>query len=336
MKTSRGSLQWTLVKVRSLGALALLAVILPALWYNRDGFVRLWSPDSPPSPSSLSSPKLSSEPNRMALGPAALIAGPVSLPVAAPLELDGLSRGQIMDLRIEAVGRHPSFLQTPYRPSSAVFGQIEDGRPWWGLAGRFYFGRGEGSIEGASIHSVNVLNPFLLVGADFWHDGEIRWDPARVTSDTVMASDFPFLPRIASLVILPSEARGSVTYELSRFLEARAPLYDPGTPWLETRVDLDAYNARDMGFAYLHVSLGESENVVLHRDRPAPARIPQYLHRGGSCGYPGGCNNVSPSFPAAGGLKVANLPARIVVRLWRDKPSSAGSPPDMLFWVNLI
>ncbi|MBU1853273.1 MAG: hypothetical protein KJ957_04450 [Candidatus Omnitrophica bacterium] len=59
------------------------------------------------------------------------------------------------------------------------------------------------------------------------------------------------------------------------------------------------------------------------------------IHCGGSCGYPGGCNNVSPE-ALDFRVKVNELPANIHVKLWRNEPENVNQKPDMLFMLDLI
>ena len=58
---------------------------------------------------------------------------------------------------------------------------------------------------------------------------------------------------------------------------------------------------------------------------------PQYLHRGGSCGYPGGCNNISPRTPPIDNIQITAWPARVAIWFWRDDPGSELEAPDMVF-----
>jgi hypothetical protein len=70
----------------------------------------------------------------------------------------------------------------------------------------------------------------------------------------------------------------------------------------------------------------------LKQDAPqSPYANPQFLHQGGSCGYPGGCNNTSPPTPEIEGLQVTALPAKVVIWLWKQQPISLGQEPDMRF-----
>lgn len=273
--------------------------------------------------------------NYLAIGDKAAVVGSLRIPVAETMEFDGLSRERILVLRKLEVLKQSDLIHGDYSPSTDIFGGIIDGRPWWGLAGRFYFGSGEKSIAGPSTHSHGILNPYLLVIADFWHKCELRWDLAKVTPERAITPDFPYLPRISSLVWRPSKSRAEVVYEFSEFVALRSPLLDPKTPFKNPRVDLIVYNARDFGLEYVHVAIDKSKNIK-QEDGPYQAfRIPQYFHLGRSCGLPGGANNLSPRFPAVEDISLESYPVRIVVHLWRNKPVSVKETPDFLFIITI-
>jgi hypothetical protein len=130
---------------------------------------------------------------------------------------------------------------------------------------------------------------------------------------------------------LPAEQKAEAVYEYSDLIASQSQFLDPETPSQKPRVDLVAYNARDFGLEYLYVALDSCENVSQKNHLREASRIPQYIHRGGSCGYPGGCNNISPRYPAAEDLVVETLPARIAVRLWYEEPAAVEEAPDFLF-----
>lgn len=63
---------------------------------------------------------------------------------------------------------------------------------------------------------------------------------------------------------------------------------------------------------------------------------PQFIHKGGSCGYPGGCNNMSPQTPPIDGISLDDLPAKIVVWLWRTRPDSVEVKPDFKYTIEIL
>jgi hypothetical protein len=274
--------------------------------------------------------------NRLALGAEAAV-DTVDITLSPPQELDGKTRSAILELRRQAAARYPGLLAGSYTPSPQVF-HISDRLPWWGIAGQFYYGKGEHSIDGPSEESRFVLNPYLLVAAELrglsiWSDGEraLAWDEARITGQDVANPDFPFYCRPAGLRWWPRAARATVTYDVSGYLAelnrwTRYPL-----TVADASLDLIAYNARDMNLNYLYLSLANSDSLSAGSPMPSPVAIPQLLHAGDSCGYPGGCNNMSPRVPELVNIRIEHLPARATIWLWRDRPAGVEQLPDMTF-----
>ena len=97
---------------------------------------------------------------------------------------------------------------------------------------------------------------------------------------------------------------------------------------------LIAYNARDLNLNYIFVSCPDSHNTTKPDPPTEPYRNPQFLHQGGSCGYPGGCNNISPQTPAIDNLQITGWPAQVVIWFWRDDPGSIDKSPDMVFVID--
>ena len=85
--------------------------------------------------------------NQLALGERATLET-LDIPLQSPIELDFATQAEVFRLRTEAVFKYPDLIIGGYRPANSVFGQIEDGLPWWGTLGNFYYGSGEKSIEG--------------------------------------------------------------------------------------------------------------------------------------------------------------------------------------------
>ncbi len=305
---SAQSLVWFLII-----ALAALALILVGVWYSRQ-----------PAPNR----------NALAIG-ARATATQIDIAIQAPVELDRQTKSQVLALRRDAARRYADLIVGEYAPADAVFGQIEDGAPWWGVEGQFYHGKGENSIAGAAEESRFILNPYLLVAAEFdgltiWGQGAAMWNRALVTDATLRRADFPLFCAPSALQWQPYAARAQVTYDVTQCL-ARL------NQWTTRRLgigdaffSLIAYNARDLNLSYLYLSPENSRNLTPTNVFNAPIAIPQFIHRGGSCSYPGGCNNMSPDTPEFDGIEIQRLPAQAVIWLWRDKPTKS-TTPEMTF-----
>lgn len=271
--------------------------------------------------------------NRLALGNDAQVEQ-LAITLVPPIELDFMRRDEVLALRAAAVNEHGELLAEDYTPADAVFGAIEDGRPWWGMVGQYYFGPGPDSIRGPSEESRLILNPYLLVFVDFielsiWWYGDFAWDTTRISE-----SDLDTLPLTCApqrLTWYPSERRANNTYPLSDCIDAwRAWTVNP-LPSDAITVDFLAYNARDFNLNYLYIDYEASQNLSHELQLDKALRIPHYIHRGGSCGYTGGCNNMSPFVPELDGIVIEQLPASAVVKLWHEPPDQPHDTADMTF-----
>lgn len=253
--------------------------------------------------------------NRLAIGEAAKLAS-LDLQIRPPIELDYMSREKVLDLREEAVFLYPDLLEGEYSPAEAVFGQIEDGLPWWGLDGQFYYLNGEKSVNGPSEEARFILNPYLLVAAE-WAGA---WDSNVVPEAAILREGFPLHCVPYRLHWEPVNRR-----VLVRYRQACVSAQDFRS------FDLISYNARDLNMNYIYVSYADSRNVSKNPMPETAYKIPHFLHRGGSCGIPGGCNNMSPYTPEIDGLVLGGLPARVVIWLWQENPESVAAPPDLVY-----
>lgn len=159
------------------------------------------------------------------------------------------------------------------------------------------------------------MNPYLLVVAD----PHMRiWDPdyfgvidEQTGQELIMCT-----PR--SLRWYPKSGRAEVTYDAECF--RRSGTYSFG---------LYAYNARDFNLRYIYVSYRDSLNIFKENEPAGAYANPQYIHQGGSCGYPGGCNNMSPATPPIDKIRISGWPVKVVIRLWENNPGSVSTPADM-------
>lgn len=272
--------------------------------------------------------------NELALGESSKVDGHLDLPINPMVDLNFKSSGEIMTLRKKLVSDFPEMLKQHYNPSRTVFGQIQSGKPWWGIIGCTVYGSGKKSIIGPSEETRFLLNPYLLVGAASWSN-EI-WDKDKLTRRELESDDFPFCWMPSILRYYPSKKIIQVAYEVSkynqglkkydRFVIDKAPIIDFG---------LIAYNARDFGYNYLYVPCHKCKNIKNTIEIKEATKINQYIHSGGSSGYPGGSNNMSPKQKELDHFLVESLPAQVMVKLWRQKPSSLSQKPDLVVFIEL-
>lgn len=265
------------------------------------------------------------------LGEASPVAGFVDLPLAPPIELDFTSREEVLRIRTAAVTRHSELIAPGYHPAASVFGGIVSERPWWGLRGQFFDGRGEHSIDGPSEESRFLVNPYLLLAADLWTRSLGEWRRESFSEAELASADFPYECAPATLRWWPRARFVQASYPVTRYAAAMERAGGAPFPTIGLMFDVVGYNARDLGLAYAYVVPNRCDNVTQSSHATTPFPIVHFIHLGGSCGYPGGCNNMSPRDPNLDAFELEALPARATFGLWEQAPVSADAPPDLTF-----
>ncbi|MBU0761917.1 MAG: hypothetical protein KKD39_02735, partial [Candidatus Altiarchaeota archaeon] len=213
-------------------------------------------------------------------------ASPIRIEINPLVELDYKTKNQIYELRKSYVEEHSSLIDGTYQPSDNVFGQIEDSKPWWGIRGQFCDGNGEKSIDGLSEESRFMANPFLLLGVD------------EGTAYIIHGPCEPIFPMPKHIIWDKTNSKAEVTYGYSEFIKEKKtmPVFDIDA----IKLDFVSYNARDFGYNYIYVNSELSygvEPTERGQTFSQAVELKNYIHTGGSCGYPGGCNNASPDQP---------------------------------------
>jgi hypothetical protein len=276
-------------------------------------------PDHPPRPSPPDA-FLSRSPNAFRLGPEAPPAR--LIPLNAPRELDGKTRREVLKLRKDEAVRHSGLIQGDYVPYGEPFWQIVDRKPWWGIEGQFCRGQGMRSIEGPSEETRFLLNPFLLLGVDEF----------KVFSLADQHCE-PAYPQPVRLLWDARNARAEVTYDMTGFFALRSRLSEEYGDYHVLSFSTTNYNARDFGYQYVTAVPGASVNAgPVEGSKLFSAAVPLLgmIHLGGSCRYPGGCNNASPNEPDLE-FRILKLPAVVHLKLWKQRPASPESPADFTY-----
>ena len=285
--------------------------------------------------------KMNAHYNQLAIGKFAHVSGSLEIDINPVVEFDFKKKSEILKLRSDAVHRHMELIKDKYIPSDAVFGGIEDSRPWWGLKGYHFYWKGQDSIKGASKESRYVMNPFLLVAAHLYGNSLYtliyeRWKKSLSSDGSLVKDAIPSYSQAVKLRWWPKERRIEVIYNLSEFFHDMYGANMNSGDFSDMAFDLVAYNARDMNLNYLYVSLTNSTNVEQKGHSSTPVKIKHFLHRGGSCGYPGGCNNMSPDHPAVQEMRILKLPALLEVFLWEKQPESLEARPEITVKLKFI
>lgn len=251
-----------------------------------------------------------------------------SIPINEPIELDFLSKQKVFDTRKKYTDRASLFISSDYEPSAEVFGQIEDGKPWWGFKGATYRGAGEYSIEGLSEESRFINNPLLLMGVN---EGGGRIFKKEEEPDIYVKPISLFFQPNSKSIIAKYDILG---YYRDKGLLLDDNTYTEGPP--NEGLTFECINARDFGYNYAYaysfqnISFSQSGNNL----STDVQRLQDFIHTGNSCGYPGGCNNASPRQDFLNFTAPIAFPAQIGIRLWKEKPQDKNTPADLYYIVN--
>jgi hypothetical protein len=267
--------------------------------------------------------------NELAIGSKAKVSA-LELSIAPPQNLNFKSRLELSKLRYAAAMKYPQLLSKQYAPDGPTLGQLQDNKPWWGDIGRAFYGEGQNSIRGDSVQSTNLLNPFLLVS-----DVTIAPLPKdKVTEQDLAHKKYPTAVRPSNLIWYPQARRAEVTYEKTLYEKQMCEIFNYPRYTLYGQTALSIVNARDLGFNYVYIPPSFASNIHIGTPMKTAMPIPHFMHCGTACGYPGGCNNLSPATPWLDDFVIERVPAKIGFSFWIKPPTTGREPPDMTFIVN--
>ena len=272
----------------------------------------------------------STTPNKLKIGNGA--PNTTSIRIIAPIEMDNLTKKEVLDMRKQMAADY-DLVEGNYSPYSPLFGQIRDSAPWWGMDGILCHGAGIKSTDGASEESRDVANPYMLIVLD-----------EGMSFSTEKCAPYP---RPISLEWNAVESRAVVTYDISDFVAKRKILAQSSgnvtnilTYFKESNftMSLIGINARDFGYQFVNIDAEKSTGIADYyggRLTNDAVELRDFIHLGGSCGYPGGCNNLSPYNPEQV-FTISTIPGRIHIKLWKSKPASIGQEADFTFVISLV
>lgn len=184
----------------------------------------------------------------------------VKIAVARPLSLDGMSFEQLETLRASRFQEHPELLLggsysiTPY-----LFKDADLTKPWLAIESFYLSKRPAREIPTfpGSLASRIIVNPYLLVKAEFWGlsiwgPNPILWKPEsewpRVSENELLS----LAPREEQLVYKPGASSASVTYQVTKFVEQVQPLLQKDVK-VSGLVSLSFQNAFDLGYRFFKI-----------------------------------------------------------------------------------
>jgi hypothetical protein len=245
-------------------------------------------------------------------------------------EFNGLTKDQILSKRNEEIVKLAEILEvTDYVANSDVFSQIQSDKPWWGLHGLMYYGPGPLSTTGPSIRSGSILNPLILIWPSFFETALVSanaWKEPKLNSPEVLA--LKLYPEVSDIVLDASHHRIEVTYQVSHFKTYLESYLKGKLP--EIPLDFEGVNARDLGYPYVLLEPHGSKGIFKTVPSGAPfTESNAFYHVGNSCGFNGGCNNLSPKIPALSDWSLHTLPAQAAFKLWKSEPANITMDADV-------
>jgi hypothetical protein len=270
--------------------------------------------------------------NELALKNQAKVKDPMPIPIAPLAKFNGISQQDLYKARTNAVEKYKTFLADTYAPSDSIFGMCESKKPWWGVWGMHVFRQGLHALDGPSKESGYVLNPYRLVAAEANNVG--LWDKDKMSDEDMRNPAFPYLWESGPVHFNARTGLAQVVYDISDYNQ-RLHAWKKCMRFPVDSINgfsLIAYNARDFGYSYVYLDPVRSRGIS--KWSAHPVNITQFLHCGGSCGYPGGCNNMSPHIRELDENKLLQLPARAYLKLWKIEPESVSDPPDFVFVID--
>lgn len=247
---------------------------------------------------------------------------PVDLKINPPTEINGFSREEIYNLRKYAVVGSV-FAFSGYDPSkSPVLEQIESGKPWIGLSSEGAYDNKKFITKGVSEETRFLNNPNILIGIALTTVRHCFGNEGNIADYT--------LPQ--RLIYSKQGNKVTVIYNFTNYYNKLLNCKEAG---IENQIfRLTGVNARDLGYPFAYAY--NVKNIIFTQQNNIGNEITEFqdfIHVGGSCEVPGGCNNGSPRQYNLE-FRLQALPADIetymVIKLWKERPSTTAAPADTI------
>ena len=240
-------------------------------------------------------------------------------------DYNGKSKKDVLDIRKKYV--QSSLFSTPgYKPDENTFGQIQDGKAWWGVTQivcSSYNNPKFDRTSGFSAVSKHMNNPNILVGTVFPFNFYKEYDSIGYCT----AQYSKTIPK--KMEYLKEKNLIIATYDMDR------RILKSYLNWNGRRrhyfLNLTGLNAKDLGYKYgyaidlKNIEMTEQTNISnnIHQFR-------DFVHVGASCKVPGGCNNISPHQTELD-YRITGFPAEMTIKLWKQKPINQYMKADVYY-----
>lgn len=269
--------------------------------------------------------------NTLSLGRDAKAQSPITLTMNGEMNLNGKSKEEVLNYRKKYVAQHPELLAGDYQPDAATFGNISDGKDWWGIQGQVFHSMGSiPANTGLARDSIYLFNPFWLVAPNIIVKSVMRDATRFHTIKEFSQSHFPTLALPKKIVIYPNEAREEFTYNVLDIYNRANEVTAKPIQFSNINFDLFSYNAKDFGYKYLYIDPNKSSNINKYPNAVIP--ISECFDTRSVDSVK--CNEAFPIDEKVTGFNFKSLPARLQINLWKDKPASSVVKPDFTVTLN--
>lgn len=240
----------------------------------------------------------------------------ISIPVNQPISFNHMTREQIYNIRKKVVA-NSIFKNQDYQPSDAVFGRIQDFKPWISIDSCFE--NGHAKITGPSEEARFIMNPTVLVAIEYVYCSECDLNNPK--------------PAIQPTSIKYSKNKKEIVVTYNKLEEDT--LND------NTVYSFRGLNAIDLGYKYVYIDKTKSTYDLIFADKDSNLSTTYYtftdfIHNGFSCRVPGGCNNGSPYQPMVDfeNSHISGTPYKknkeIYIKFWKLPPNTLQDEPDIV------
>lgn len=242
----------------------------------------------------------------------------ISVKINEPEAFGGKTKDEIYRIRTSYVKQSP-FWHNEYKPADYVFGEIEDGLPWYSNISCSYRDTNLAKIDGVSEEARFINNPTALIMVELPY--------ARYWCDKVPQNyQGELMPKSISY----NKKENTITVRYNLLKRENPPRC----------YSFNGINARDFGYHYMYIDLEKSTFAPEFVDENTNVgnsviELQNFIHKGGSCGHESGCNNGSPKqvetdFYVTKAMKKEQNPVyKLHVKLWKERPNSPKDPADI-------
>ncbi len=237
----------------------------------------------------------------------------VEIPIESLKEFSGMKANQVLSLRQKAIDSSPVFSLPNYFPDMNVY-KLADGLPWISAREISCNGITKNIGKGPSRESFPILNPEALINNDIPGYGQPReWGRTCSEIDYLLPDKMIYNERKKTIY-----AYINATDFMNKFQMDKIPIFPSDS------------NARDLGYNWVYSPKENNKNVTFLNSPNVSDEIFDtrgYFHQGYACKLEGGCNNYSPRQEYYD-AKILSNDAKVVFKLWKNKPFNKNLPAD--------